>query len=99
MRYACSSFLPFPFWWSSHNPISARWNPHVATVVQSALVIIDDFHFVAMTIAPDKTDPPLIVDPDRVLTITVAAQCFQLISGRRRQNAQLRSCVKLEQLS
>jgi hypothetical protein len=60
-------------------------------------VIVDDFHFVTIAIAPNKTDPPLIVDPNRVLPFTVSMQCFQLISGRRRQNAQLRGCVKLEQ--
>ncbi len=61
-------------------------------------MIIDDFHFVAMAFTPSKTDSPLIVDPDRVLSFAIASQRFQLISGRRRQNTQLRRCVKLEQL-
>jgi hypothetical protein len=61
-------------------------------------VIIDDFHFVTIAVTPHKTDSPLIVDPNRVLTSTLASQCFQLISGRRRQNMQLRCGVKLEQL-
>jgi hypothetical protein len=33
-----------------------------------------------------------------MLPFTIASQCFQLVSGRRRQKAQLRGCVKLEQL-
>ena len=61
-------------------------------------MIIDDFHFVTMAITPNKTDSPLIVDTNRVLPFTIASQCFQLISGRRRQNVQLRGGVKLEQL-
>jgi hypothetical protein len=51
-----------------------------------------------MTVTPDKTDSPLIVDPNRVLSFTIAPQGFQLISWRRAQNTQLRGCVKLEQL-
>jgi hypothetical protein len=60
--------------------------------------MIDDFHFITMAITPDETDSPLIVDPNRVLPFTIASKCFQLISGRRCQNAQLRGCMKLEQL-
>jgi len=62
-------------------------------------VIIDDFHFVTIAVTPNKADSPLIVDPNRVLPLMIASQCLQLISGRRRQNSQLRGCVKLEQLS
>ena len=61
-------------------------------------MIVDDFHVVAMAITPNKTDSPLIVDPNRVLPFAIASQSFQLISGRRRQNVQLRGGVKLEQL-
>ena len=60
-------------------------------------MIIDDFHIVAMALTPDKTDSPLIIDPNRVLPFPIASQCFQLISRRRSQNAQLRRSVKLEQ--
>jgi len=50
-----------------------------------------------MPITPDKTDSPLFVDPNRVLSFAIATQTFELISGRRRQNAQLCGCMKLEQ--
>jgi hypothetical protein len=49
-----------------------------------------------MALTPDKTDSPLIIDPNRVLPFPIASQCFQLIS-RRSQNAQLRRSVNLEQ--
>jgi hypothetical protein len=52
-----------------------------------------------MTITPNKTNSPLIVDPNRTLPFPITSQCLQLISRRRRQNAELRGCVKLEQLS
>ena len=60
-------------------------------------MIVDDFHIVAMALTPDKTDSPLIIDPNRVLPFPIASQCFQLISRRRSQDAQLRRSVKLEQ--
>ena len=60
-------------------------------------MIVDDFHIVAMALTPDKTDSPLIIDSNRVLPFPIASQCFQLISRRRSQNAQLRRCMKLEQ--
>jgi hypothetical protein len=56
-------------------------------------VIVDDFDIVAMALTPDKTDSPLIIDPNRVLPFPIASQCFQLISRRRSQNAQLRRSV------
>jgi hypothetical protein len=60
-------------------------------------VIVDDFHIVAMAVTPDKTDSPLIIDPNGVLPFPIAPQCFQLISRRRSQNAQLSHGMKLEQ--
>jgi hypothetical protein len=60
-------------------------------------MIVDDFHIVTMAFTPDKTDSPLIIDPDRVLSFPIASQRFQLISRGRSQNAQLRRSVKLEQ--
>ena len=51
-----------------------------------------------MTLTPGKTDSPLIIDPNRMLSFPIASQRFQLISGRRSQNPQFRSCVELEQL-
>jgi hypothetical protein len=50
-----------------------------------------------MALTPHKTDSPLIIDPNRVLPFPIASQCFQLISRRRSQDAQLRRSVKLEQ--
>jgi hypothetical protein len=35
-------------------------------------MIVDDFHIVAMAIAPSETDSPLIVDSDRMLPMSIA---------------------------
>jgi hypothetical protein len=58
-------------------------------------MIINDFHLVAMSIAPNKTDSPLLVDPNRVPSFAIASQCFQLIPGRGSQYSQFRGCMKL----
>ena len=49
-------------------------------------VVIDDFGFERVTVAPDKTNPELIVDADAVLASPVAAQRFEPIS---RWNSQI----------
>jgi hypothetical protein len=58
-------------------------------------MIIDDFHIVAMAVTPNKTDSPLVIDPNRVLSFPITSQCFPLISGRRSQNAQFSGGMKL----
>ena len=66
-------------------------------VYDSPLVIVDDFHVIAVAIAPDKTVAPLIIDSDRVLPFPVSSE-FQLIPWRSTQNPQFRSRVEPEQL-
>jgi hypothetical protein len=51
------------------------------------LVIINDFDAMAMAIAPSETDPPLVVNADRVLPLPPATQCFQAIARRRSQDS------------
>src|SRR5205085_10255356 len=45
-------------------------------------VVVDDFDFVGMAISPDETDPPLVVDADRMLPAAIAFQRFETIGGR-----------------
>jgi hypothetical protein len=62
-------------------------------------VIVDDLNIEAMTSTPYETNAPLIVDANRVLSLTIAAQSFQLVSRRRSQHTQLCRSVQLKQLS
>jgi len=39
-------------------------------------MIVNDFDLVRVAISPYKTDPPLFVDADRMLSLTVASQGF-----------------------
>ena len=61
-------------------------------------MIIDDFHVITMPVAPNETNPPLLVDPYGVLPLPVTSQGFQLIPWRRRQDAQFRGGMQLQQL-
>jgi hypothetical protein len=60
-------------------------------------VIVNDFHVVGITVTPDKTKTPLIVNPDTMLPLAFAAQSFKMVPRRRGQIAQFRSAVQLKQ--
>jgi hypothetical protein len=62
-------------------------------------MIIHDLHVVRMAISPNKTDPPLLIDADRMLSLPIAAQRLQLIARRRSKNPQVRCSVQLQQFS
>lgn len=46
------------------------------------LVIINDLYVLRAHLGPDKADAPLVVDPNAVLTLSVAAERLQPIAGR-----------------
>lgn len=48
-------------------------------------MVIGDLYLLGGAIVPDKTDPPLIVDPDAVLSFAVALERFEAVAGRRPQ--------------
>jgi hypothetical protein len=50
-------------------------------------------------IFPDKTDPPLVVDPDAILSGPVPGQLFQSISWTRGEVAQLHRAIQHNQLA
>jgi hypothetical protein len=45
-------------------------------------VVIDnlDIDWAGRAMAPLKTDPPLVVDADAMLTLPIALQCFQPVA-------------------
>ena len=53
----------------------------------------------AMPGPPHETDSPLVAYPYRVLSCPVASQGLQLVSGRRRQDAQFRRGMQLQQFA
>jgi len=45
-------------------------------------MIIDDFNIVCISFSPNKTESPLLVDPDTVLPFAITVQRFQAVAGR-----------------
>jgi hypothetical protein len=62
-----------------------------------ALVIVDDFHVMAMTAAPNEADPPLVINSNRVLSLPAASQRLQVIPRWGGQVVEISRCMKLEQ--
>jgi len=61
-------------------------------------VIVDDLDVMGVAVAPDEADSEPVVDPDAVLTPSVAAQRFQPVSGEDRQIPKLVGRVQLAEL-
>src|SRR6185312_2666601 len=57
-------------------------------------VVIDDFGFERVTVAPDKTNPELIVDSDVVLAGPAAAPRFEPVTRWNPQIVQSRGAVQ-----
>jgi hypothetical protein len=61
-------------------------------------VVIDDLYVVRITRTPSKANTPLIVDPDTVLTGSVAFQRLKPIARRDAQEIQGGRSMDLQQL-
>ena len=61
------------------------------TSVSPLLVVILQRHIVGVAILPAEDDPPLVVDPDAVMTQQVTLQCLEPVFGR---DAQVHEAVR-----
>jgi hypothetical protein len=62
-------------------------------------MIIHDLNVIRVCFSPNKAETPLIVDPDAVLSSSIAVQQFQPISRRSSQVPQLHGAIQLPELS
>jgi hypothetical protein len=62
-------------------------------------VVIDDLDIHRTFVSPDKTYPPLLVDPDAVLAMTIAAQSFEHVPWRRPQVSKFNCCIQHSQFT
>ena len=60
--------------------------------------VVHDLDVDGSGIGPDEADPPLLVDPDAVLSCSVSAECFQAIAGRYAQVVERFRGVQHDQL-
>jgi hypothetical protein len=57
-------------------------------------VVIHDFNFIGVPLAPRKTNPPLVVDASAVLTLSITFEALQAISWQRRERSEIRRGVE-----
>jgi hypothetical protein len=57
-------------------------------------MVVRDFDLVGVALAPGKTDSPLVVDPNAVLSLAVAAQPLQPVSRKHAENSKIIRCVE-----
>jgi hypothetical protein len=62
------------------------------------LVVVHDLNVVRIAAVPPEADPPLIVDPDAVLTCAITAQPFQAVPRRHAKIVQPRRSIKHPEL-
>jgi hypothetical protein len=67
--------------------------------MDSPLVVIDDFNIFCTRIRPAKTDTPLIIDTNAVLTGTITLECFKVITGRHPQIIKSTGDIELSKLT
>ena len=61
-------------------------------------MVVDDFHIVGIASLPSKADAPLVIDANAVLTLAVALECLELVTGRGLQVREDSRAVQVQQL-
>lgn len=62
-------------------------------------MIVDDFDFESIGIAPAEAKPPLIVDPDTVLRTAGTLERFEPVTRRQTQDVEAVGGIKLEEFA
>ena len=62
-------------------------------------MVVDNLNLFGAAVAPYEAYPPLVVDPDRVLSLTVALECLEPIARRLTQIIQRTGVVEQQQLT
>jgi len=62
-------------------------------------MVIHDFDRVRVTLAPFKTNPPLVVDSDAALPLTVPLQALQAIPRQSRDRLKIRRGIEQVQFA
>jgi hypothetical protein len=57
-------------------------------------MVVNNLDFASVSIVPNKTDAPLIVDADAELTLPIPFQTFQAVSRQCRQSSDIRSGIE-----
>ena len=52
-------------------------------------MVVGDFDLVGVAVPPNEAQPPLIVDPNAVLALTIPSQFFESVAWKRRQHPEI----------
>jgi hypothetical protein len=62
-------------------------------------VVVHYLNLVSPVVVPDKTNAPLVIDADVVLSFSIILQGLQVVAGRDSQTDQFRDSMQLQKLS
>ncbi len=62
-------------------------------------MVISDFHVKGIALLPFEADPPLVIDPDAVLSLPVPLKYFQAVPGRLREVLECPHTVQIQKLA
>jgi len=62
-------------------------------------MVVGYFNVTGISVFPEKTYPPLIVDPDAVLPFAITPQCFKPVARRDPEVLQTPGLVKVQKLT
>jgi hypothetical protein len=62
-------------------------------------VVVHYLNLVSHVVVPDKTNAPLVIDEDAVLSFSIILQGLQVVTGRNSQTDQFRESMQLQELS
>src|SRR5713101_6048948 len=68
-------------------------------VTVAASVVISDLYIGRISSFPDETDPPLVIDPDAVLTCTIFLKGFEMVTTIDRQHPELSRGIQHQKLT
>jgi len=62
-------------------------------------VVVNNLNIESVIVSPDKTDPPLIIDTNTMLTLAISVERLQPVSRRSYEVPQFRRTVDLAEFS
>jgi hypothetical protein len=62
-------------------------------------MVVHDFHFVSVPVAPSEANAPLIIDTDTELSFSLTLQVLEAISGRYHERGDVVRRIEHNQLS
>jgi hypothetical protein len=62
-------------------------------------VVVDDFNVIGVAVSPKKADPPLIVNPNTILSFAISGKALEAVAGWDSKIIEAAGIVDLHQFS